>query len=101
MLSGWVALSEFSPSSPTRHCHPAEFKNLTTLDVGFVTVPQLKDLRDIKYLPTKLYLGHTKITDAGLAELRDLKNLTTLTLGHTNAGFNDLQKSLPNVQIIR
>ena len=77
MLSGWVALSEFSPSSPTRHCHPAEFKNLTTLDVGFVTVPQLKDLRDIKYLPTKLHLGHT------------------------NAGFNDLQKSLPNVQIIR
>ena len=44
-----------------------DLKKLTTI---------LKDLKNLQ----RLYLGNTKVTDAGLKELKDLKNLTFLGL---------------------
>jgi hypothetical protein len=43
-------------------------------------------------------LGGTQVTDAGLKELKDLKQLTSLYLGDnkvTDDGVADLQKALP------
>ena len=49
-------------------------------------------------------LGHTKVTDAGLKELKDLKQLTSLNLAETKVtadGVADLQKALPGCKITR
>ena len=66
-----------------------------------------KVTRDDK-LPGKPVIGvnlaGTKVTDAGLKELKDLKQLTYLQLGHTGVtddGVADLQKALPGCKISR
>jgi internalin A len=49
-----------------------------------------------------LDLSGTKITDAGLKALKELKNLRTLVLSETKAtkrGIKDLQTALPELQI--
>ena len=64
--------------------------NLTELDLrnsSQITDAGLTELRGLKNL-TRLdlgddLLGGTQITDAGLKELRELKNLTTLNLSNT------------------
>src|SRR5437588_378616 len=58
-----------------------------------VTDADLKELKNLKQL-TSLNLGGTKVTDAGLKELKDLKQLTTLFLFATpvtNAGLKELK----------
>ena len=66
-----------------------------------VTDAGLKELKDLKQLTT-LDLFFTGVTDAGLKELKELKQLTTLYLGHTLVtadGVADLQKALPGCKI--
>ena len=70
------------------------------LDLGDtqVTDAGLKELKELKNL-TLLDLGGTQVTDAGLKELKDLKNLTSLDLGGTqvtDAGLKEL-KDLKNL----
>jgi internalin A len=63
----------------------------------------LRELGELKDL-TVLYLSRTAITDAGLKELRKLTNLSELEARLTRItddGVNDLRKSLPNVKIDR
>src|SRR5207237_1146037 len=69
----------------------------------WVTDAGLKELKDLKQLTT-LGLSHTQVTDAGLKELADLKQLTSLSLGSTKVtadGVADLQKALPGCKITR
>src|SRR5271170_1713675 len=47
-----------------------------------VTDAGLKDLKELKNL-TLLNLGFTQVTDAGLKDLKELKNLTSLNLQDT------------------
>ena len=68
-----------------------------------VTDAGLKELKDLKQLTT-LYLNMTGVTDAGLKELKDLKQLTSLILTATKVtddGVADLQKALPGCKITR
>ena len=47
---------------------------------------------------------HTRVTDAGLEELKSFKKLTSLGLSGTkvtDAGVKNLQKALPKCDIIR
>ena len=63
----------------------------------------LKELKDLKQL-TSLQLGGGRVTDAGLKGLKDLKQLTSLNLGSTKVtddGVADLQKALPGCKITR
>src|SRR5437870_178159 len=58
-----------------------------------VTDADLKELKDLKHL-TSLNLGWAKVTDVGLKELKHLKQLTTLYLGGTkvtDAGLKELK----------
>ena len=67
----------------------------------WVTDAALKELKDLKQL-TWLSLTVTQVTDAGLKELKDLKKLASLNLIHvkvTDDGVADLQKALPNCKI--
>ena len=51
---------------------------------------------------THLDLDNTKITDAGLKELKGLGTLRTLRIGNTKVtdqGVTELQKSLPKCKI--
>ena len=69
-----------------------------------ITDAGLKDLKELKGLQT-LFLCETKITDAGLKdlkELKELKGLRKLDLGGTkitNAGLKDLKQALPKTYI--
>ena len=61
--------------------------------VASVTDQGLKELEDLKNL-TALDLGHTQVTDAGLKELKDLTLLNLLSLEATNvtdAGMKNLK----------
>jgi hypothetical protein len=49
-------------------------------------------------------LRETAITDAGLKELASLKGLTLLNVSKTkvtDAGVGELKKALPNLQVLR
>src|SRR5947209_6639917 len=61
-----------------------------------VTDAGLKELKDLKQLTT-LSLWGTKVTDAGLKELKDLKQLTTLNLFGTKVTGEGL-KELKDLQ---
>lgn len=84
-------------------------KNLTTLDLSYtgITDAGLKEVGKLTNLTTlKLakFSHDALITDAGLTALSNLKNLTTLDLVGTkitDAGVKELKKSLPHVQISR
>jgi hypothetical protein len=81
-------------------------------DVETVSLPTASD-DDLKYLVpflkrlprlTKVSLAHNpRITDAGLAALRDLPNLLGLDLNYTNIGDPGLEhvKALPRLQELR
>ncbi len=59
-----------------------------------------KNLANLK----TLYLTGTQITDTGLVHLKGLTGLKTLHLRRaqiTDAGFAELQKALPNCQVIK
>ncbi len=52
----------------------------------------------------RLYLGNTQVTDAGLVNLKGLARLERLDLSGTrvtDAGVAELQKALPNCQILQ
>ena len=75
-----------------------DLKNVTFLSLGSkVTDAGLKDLMDCDNL-TSLALSDTSVTDAGLKDLKGIKNLTYLSLGSkiTDAGLRDL-KDLKNL----
>src|SRR5881409_2312039 len=58
-----------------------------------VTDAGLKELKHLKQL-TSLYLNNTQVTDAGLKELKDLKQLTYLDVAFTqvtDAGLKELK----------
>ena len=63
----------------------------------------LKELADLKNLTT-LNLAGTQVTDAGLKELTGLKNLSELDLSGvakvTRDGVAELRKALPKCEII-
>lgn len=66
-----------------------------------VTDAGLKELDGLKNL-TVLSLGETKVTDVGLKELAAHKELTSLNLFRTkvtDVGVTDLQKALPKCKI--
>ena len=68
-----------------------------------VTDAGLKELKDLNQL-TSLDLHQTQVTDAGLKELKDLKQLTSLNVYETQVtanGVADLQKALPGCKITR
>lgn len=63
----------------------------------------LKEIANLKNL-TSLFLGDTKVTDVGLKEIANPKNLTSLDLDGTmvtDVGLNELRKALPNCRIGR
>jgi hypothetical protein len=77
--------------------------NLIGLTMTEVTDAGLKELSEFKNLAT-LYLDYTDVTDVGLKELAALKNLRILHLQYTDvtdAGVAELQKALPNCKIER
>ena len=68
-----------------------------------VTDAGLKELKDFKQL-TSLDVSFTRVTATGLKELKDLKQLTSLNLNNTKVtddGVADLQKALPDCKINR
>src|SRR5437868_6633691 len=71
------------------------------LDNTKVTDAGLKELKEVKSLQT-LYLSVTAVTDAGLKELKELKNLQTLYLNGTKVtdrGLKEL-KDLKNLRTL-
>ncbi len=52
----------------------------------------------------KLWIGNTRVTDAGLAHLKGLRNLLDLSVGNTqvtDAGVAELKQTLPDLQVVR
>ena len=73
------------------------------LAFAHVTDAGLKELKHLKQL-TSLALYNSQVTDEGLKELKDLKQLTTLGLDSTkvtDAGVKELQEALPKCKINR
>jgi len=71
--------------------------NITRIsDEGLVYLADLTTLEELK-------VSSTYVSDAGLTHLRALANLKALTVGNyvTDAGVAELQKALPNCEIIR
>ncbi len=81
-----------------------ELAQLADLDLGGTQVTDV-GLKELKGLPlTRLNLMDTRVSDAGLKELKALTRLTELDIRETrttNAGVADLQRALPNCQIVR
>jgi len=91
--------------------HLARIPNLAELslaetnitDKGLEHLSQLPHLAQLKQLRC-LHLESTAVTDAGLIHIRKLKGLVQLNVaktGVTAAGVADLQKALPNCNIVR
>ena len=69
-----------------------------------VTDAGLKELADLKQLTWLRLTDASDVTDAGLKELKDLKQLTSLDLSGTKVtadGVADLQKARPGCKITR
>jgi len=71
---------------------------------GGVRLTATENYANFNSLLGYLNLGGTKITDAGLKELRELRRLTSLNLGGTRVGpggvgLKALRESLPYAQI--
>jgi internalin A len=87
----------------------AVLTELQTLHVTYdpqLTDASLKVLAGIKELAglKEIYLRHTSVTDTGLTELTAFKELQRLELGGTKvteAGMKELRKALPKCTIIR
>ena len=95
--------------------------NTQVTDAGLVDLKTLTGLRRVNLVATKvtdagleclkglnqlqlLILAETNVTDAGLENLKGLTRLQKLDLRDTKvteAGVNDLQKALPNCDIVR
>lgn len=85
--------------------HVANLKGLTSLwlDGTQITDAGLVHLIGLTRLDF-LILSNTPVTDAGLVPLANLKGLTYLNLTNTHvtdAGIAELQKALPNCEILR
>ena len=84
----------------------ATFKSLTALDLYRSDVGDegLKELAALKNLAV-LDLGETIVSDKGLKELASFKTLTTLNLIYTfrvtEKGVAELRQALPNCRITR
>jgi Leucine-rich repeat (LRR) protein len=85
--------------------HLRSLRRLEALDLAYTGVGDtgLAHLKGLTNL-VALRLERTRVTDAGLPSLRGLTSLAQLDLTNTavtDAGLRELQKSLPNVKIIR
>jgi hypothetical protein len=91
-----------SAAGRSRPRTPADVKEFSLVESP-VTDAGLKELADMKNI-TRLDLRDTQVTDAGLKELAGLKKLTTLFLKGTQvteAGVAELRQALPNCTIKR
>jgi len=81
------------------------FTSLTKLwlppGVGDATLTEVAKLPILR----ELFVSNSRVTDAGLASLKAMKRLTSLTIPKkasvTDAGIANLQKALPNLKISR
>ena len=74
-----------------------DISNTKVTDAGLVQLKGLTELKD-------LLLINTQVTDAGLVPLKGLTKLKRLYLGDTQVtelGVSELQKALPNVEIVQ
>src|SRR5262249_4535489 len=68
-----------------------------------VTDADLKELKQLKHLQWLILYGNN-VTDAGLKELKELKNLRLLVLfytGVTDGGVKELKAARPGLRIVR
>jgi internalin A len=97
-----------TPSSATdaKLAHVGRLSRLQLLSANYspsVSNAGLAHLTRLTNL-TFLWLDDTQVTDAGLAHLKGLSKLTQLNLHGsqvTDAGVNELQRALPNLNIVR
>ena len=87
----------------TRELTKADLEKVTRLTLGGtqITDAGLKEVAKMQNL-THLYLDVTKITDAGLKDIAKMQNLTVLKLYNTkitDAGLAQLKKALPKCEI--
>jgi hypothetical protein len=76
-----------------------DYVDLSQTRITDAGLQHVKGLTQLEFL----YLGKTKVTDAGLESLKDLTQLKILDLSETkttDAGVKELQKALPNCEII-
>ncbi len=88
-LGGKVTRDDKLPGKPVIGVN---FFNFHGSDAGLKNAG-LKELKDLKQLTT-LYLNSTQVTNEGLKELKHLEKLTTLSLGVTqvtDAGLKELK----------
>jgi Leucine-rich repeat (LRR) protein len=95
------ALSNAKTKDGKRPSGPGD---VTSLDLRRtrVTDAGLKELKEFKNLET-LYLSRTMVTDAGLKELKELEHLPMLFLSNTkvtDAGKKELQSARPGLRIV-
>ncbi|MGO8688343.1 MAG: hypothetical protein ACLQLG_01800 [Thermoguttaceae bacterium] len=100
----WVRLSDSDVSDAAleylKGLARLEILDLNRTNVSDAGLQHLKGLTQLR----ELCLGGTKVSDAGLENLMGLTQLQKLWLDSTNvtdAGAQDLQKALPNLEIIR
>jgi Leucine-rich repeat (LRR) protein len=94
-------LSEAGAEGGKRPSGPADVTSLW-LRRSKVTDAGLKEFKNLKNLEV-LNLGSTEVTDAGLKELRELKNLQTLSLANTKVtgeGLKEVKEALPKCDIL-
>jgi Leucine-rich repeat (LRR) protein len=77
-----------------------EWLDLSEMKITDAGLVNLRELAQLDFLD----LGNTQVTDAGLANLKGLTRLKQVNLSGvrvTDAGIKDLQKALPNCEILR
>jgi hypothetical protein len=112
LLVGWLSLQSWgvAPAQEKRTIQiPGVYERIPTdakeLDLTLhpVTDEGLKDLKELKQL-ANLNLVFTAVTNEGMKELKELKILTTLNVAGTNVtdeGVKELQAALPKCKIIK
>ncbi|OYV92685.1 MAG: hypothetical protein B7Z73_04670 [Planctomycetia bacterium 21-64-5] len=99
-----LAVREPFPKRFLRRCLPREYFDEVQgiyLSRSKATDAELAHLAALTEL-TSLYLDDTQVTDAGLAHLHGLKNLERLSFSRTRAtlkGRAELQRALPDCRV--
>jgi hypothetical protein len=92
--SRWGSLSSCSQGRCLCAASLVRWSRLLDLTNTKLTDLGVKELKELKQL-TRLMLSDTPVTDAGLKDLKELKQLTTLYLGSckvTDTGLKDLKE---------